>query len=84
MTDIYTFIRIFSPFPEEKMDRVTGCQGENYQHKNIVIYGGNAHIECVSHLISTIYRQDPIVYMNPDDEYNEYYEVNIPEPIQFF
>ena len=81
MTDLYQFIRIFSDFPRDKMERVPGCQDENYQHQNVVIYGGNEHIEIMSSLIKNVFGTEGKKWTETDKE--KKYQVTIPEEDAF-
>jgi len=81
MTDLYQFIRIFSDFPRAKMGRVPGCQDENYQHQNVVIYGGDAHIRIMSSLIKNVFGVEGKQWEETDEE--KQYQVTIPEEDAF-
>ena len=81
MTDLYQFIRIFSDFPRAKMGRVPGCQDENYQHQNVVIYGGNAHIKIMSLLIQNVFGAEGKKWEETDKK--KKYQVTIPEEDAF-
>ena len=83
-TDLYTFMRIFRPFSDTKMRRVNGCQGDNYQQKNIIMYGGDNHIKAVSYLIENVFEIEKTNQWTDVTDENKLYKTTIPEPIQFF
>ena len=84
ITDIYLLARVFMDYDMSESKKNRGCPHQSY-NKNIIIYGGSAHIELYNLFIKKLYKKQPLY------EYKSRYllrnrpkSIEFSEPLQFF
>ena len=73
-TDVYTFLRMFSEWSNDKETRDTNpklCRGVNYKQNNIITYAGGNHNLVLLKLITLITDKKPKIFREKDKD-NDY------------
>jgi hypothetical protein len=86
LTDIYTFFRIISKWSttQSKLLRKKGCTDENYNQKNVFVYGGANHIELLNRFIMMYFKNEPVRYKTTENNQRATNISNFPKTIQLY
>ena len=83
---IYTFFRIISKWSttQSKLLRKKGCTDENYNQKNVFVYGGANHIELLNRFIMMYFKNEPVRYKTTENNQRATNISNFPKTIQLY